>query len=194
MRFFFLIFIYILLSTTNLKSENSPIIIKNLVSVNNELITNIDLQNEINMYEFLEKTKLETKEYATMLNFLVEKKVKELEVEKRNIQINGRLINEKITNINKQLDSLKIEKNKKENIIKFLKHKITLDYKWNMLIFMTYNNSLGLNLNEINEKYKNENKFINEDMFKNETNVKLQSLSKTHYNKIKNSYLIKKFK
>lgn len=194
MRFFFFLFIFILLSVTNLKSETSSIVIKNLVSVNNELITNIDLQNEINMYEFLEKKKLETKEYVTILNFLVEKKIKELEVKKRNIQINQRVIDERITNINKQLDSLKIEKNKKENIIKFLKQKIILDYKWNTLIFLTYNNSLGLNLNEINEKYKNENKFIKEGMLKNETNVKLQSLSKTHYNKIKNSYLIKKFK
>jgi hypothetical protein len=189
---------------TNSKEIKNNII----VSVNNLIITELDLTKEINFIKFINKYNSSTEpEIATLrresINNLINKKIKDMETDFFKIFISEKEIENNLYN---QLSSLKINKEdldkfyEKNEIEKnYLKDLVRIDLKWSELINQLYQNRLNINLTEINTEIENiqkvekieENKdILKEKVILNEKNKLLNKFSEFHLEKIKKKYLI----
>lgn len=183
-----IIFLLIFLLEKNSKS----IEIKNLASINNETITNIDLLQEIKIREILENAKITKSDHALILQQMIGDKIKKIETDYNKIKIsNTLLINQKYNQIqNTKLKEKKVSPSFKKAII----IKIENNYKWNQLISLKYKSKLAINVDEVDEIMKS--KKIPEDkrdqIIEIEKSKKLNIFSKTHFNKIKKKYLVRK--
>ena len=189
---------------TNSKEIKNNII----VSVNNLIITELDLTKEINFIRFINKYNNSTgPEIATLrregINNLINKKIKDMETDFFKIFISEKEIENNLYN---QLSNLKIneedldkfyEKNEIEK--NYLKDSVRIDLKWSELINQLYQNRLNINLTEINTEIENiekvekieENKdILKEKVILNEKNKLLNKFSEFHLEKIKKKYLI----
>ena len=189
---------------TNSKEIKNNII----VSVNNLIITELDLTKEINFIKFINKYNNSTgPEIATLrregINNLINKKIKDMETDFFKIFISEKEIENNLYN---QLSNLKINKEdldkfyEKNEIEKnYLKDLVRIDLKWSELINQLYQNRLNINLTEINTEIENiekvekieENKdILKEKVILNEKNKLLNKFSEFHLEKIKKKYLI----
>ena len=189
---------------TNSKEIKNNII----VSVNNLIITELDLTKEINFIKFINKYNSSTEpEIATLrresINNLINKKIKDMETDFFKIFISEKEIENNLYN---QLSNLKINKEdldkfyEKNEIEKnYLKDSVRIDLKWSELINQLYQNRLNINLTEINTEIENiekvekieENKdILKEKVMLNEKNKLLNKFSEFHLEKIKKKYLI----
>jgi len=189
---------------TNSKEIKNNII----VSVNNLIITELDLTKEINFIKFINKYNNSTEpEIATLrregINNLINKKIKDMETDFFKIFISEKEIENNLYN---QLSNLKINKEdldkfyEKNEIEKnYLKDSVRIDLKWSELINQLYQNRLNINLTEINTEIENiekvekieENKdILKEKVILNEKNKLLNKFSEFHLEKIKKKYLI----
>ena len=189
---------------TNSKEIKNNII----VSVNNLIITELDLTKEINFIKFINKYNNSTgPEIATLrregINNLINKKIKDMETDFFKIFISEKEIENNLYN---QLSNLKINKEdldkfyEKNEIEKnYLKDSVRIDLKWSELINQLYQNRLNINLTEINREIENiekvekivENKdILKEKVILNEKNKLLNKFSEFHLEKIKKKYLI----
>jgi len=189
---------------TNSKEIKNNII----VSVNNLIITELDLTKEINFIKFINKYNSSTEpEIATLrresINNLINKKIKDMETDFFKIFISEKEIENNLYN---QLSNLKINKEdldkfyEKNEIEKnYLKDSVRIDLKWSELINQLYQNRLNINLTEINTEIENiekvekieENKdILKEKVILNEKNKLLNKFSEFHLEKIKKKYLI----
>ena len=189
---------------TNSKEIKNNII----VSVNNLIITELDLTKEINFIRFINKYNNSTgPEIATLrregINNLINKKIKDMETDFFKIFISEKEIENNLYN---QLSNLKINKEdldkfyEKNEIEKnYLKDSVRIDLKWSELINQLYQNRLNINLTEINREIENiekvekivENKdILKEKVILNEKNKLLNKFSEFHLEKIKKKYLI----
>jgi len=189
---------------TNSKEIKNNII----VSVNNLIITELDLTKEINLIKFINKYNNSTgPEIATLrregINNLINKKIKDMETDFFKIFISEKEIENNFYN---QLLNLKINKEdldkfyEKNEIEKYyLKDSVRIDLKWSELINQLYQNRLNINLTEINTEIENiqkvekieENKdILKEKVILNEKNKLLNKFSEFHLEKIKKKYLI----
>jgi hypothetical protein len=189
---------------TNSKEIKNNII----VSVNNLIITELDLTKEINFIKFINKYNNSTgPEIATLrregINNLINKKIKDMETDFFKIFISEKEIENNLYN---QLSNLKINKEdldkfyEKNEIEKnYLKDSVRIDLKWSELINQLYQNRLNINLTEINTEIENtekvekieENKdILKEKVILNEKNKLLNKFSEFHLEKIKKKYLI----
>ena len=189
---------------TNSKEIKNNII----VSVNNLIITELDLTKEINFIKFINKYNNSTgPEIATLrregINNLINKKIKDMETDFFKISISEKEIENNLYN---QLSNLKINKEdldkfyEKNEIEKnYLKDSVRIDLKWSELINQLYQNRLNINLTEINTEIENiekvekieENKdILKEKVILNEKNKLLNKFSEFHLEKIKKKYLI----
>ena len=202
----FILFLFFILffQKTNSKEIKNNII----VSVNNLIITELDLTKEINFIKFINKYNNSTgPEIATLrregINNLINKKIKDMETDFFKIFISEKEIENNLYN---QLSNLKINKEdldkfyEKNEIEKnYLKDSVRIDLKWSELINQLYQNRLNINLTEINTEIENiekvekieENKdIIKEKVILNEKNKLLNKFSEFHLEKIKKKYLI----
>ena len=189
---------------TNSKEIKNNII----VSVNNLIITELDLTKEINFIKFINKYNNSTgPEIATLrregINNLINKKIKDMETDFFKIFISEKEIENNLYN---QLSNLKINKEdldkfyEKNEIEKnYLKDSVRIDLKWSELINQLYQNRLNINITEINTEIENiekvekieENKdILKEKVILNEKNKLLNKFSEFHLEKIKKKYLI----
>ena len=172
--------------------------IKNIAIVNNITITNIDLENEIELIKILNDEKnFSYKEISSAaLNNLIDEILKKEEINKNNIYIN-------LNNLNKDFkDFVNRKKNNKltnDPFSKILYNKIKIDYEWNALIMKDYSNNIDINMDEIDKKISqlNLSKEVidkeKEKMINQEKNKKISIYSKFRLNKIKNKSLIRLF-
>jgi hypothetical protein len=202
----FVLFVFFVLffQKTNSKEIKNNII----VSVNNLIITELDLTKEINFIKFINKYNNSTgPEIATLrregINNLINKKIKDMETDFFKIFISEKEIENNLYN---QLSNLKINKEdldkfyEKNEIEKnYLKDSVRIDLKWSELINQLYQNRLNINLTEINTEIENiekvekieENKdILKEKVILNEKNKLLNKFSEFHLEKIKKKYLI----
>jgi len=161
-----------------------------LAKINNHSITNIDLVNEIEIRKILNNNDFRiSKNY--LLQTLIEEKVKELELQKYNINIKEEIVLNELKQILKKSNIKNKISDKKK---KYMYKKIEISMKWNKLITLLFNNKLEINISEIEENIKS--KDINlknkDEIIKMEKLKKINVLSKTFYNKVKQKYLIKK--
>jgi hypothetical protein len=197
---FFLILIEFTLFRVEAKQLNNNVI----VSIDNSIITDLDINKEINFLKFINKgqaannPELLKKE---IINSLIDRKIKDIEtnyfkieVSKKEIEINlyNYLERIKINNeiINSFYNQNEIEKDYLENIIK-------IDMKWSKLVRQLYEGRLNVNLTEVNKELeKEQNNSVDDEKLKRqliitEQNKLLNKFSTTHLEKSKKKYLIK---
>ena len=197
-KFIFIIFFFI---TSNLYSEQKLTLV---ASVNNLIITSLDISNEIALLKVLNNSARidDDQEKQVALENMINEILKETEIKAKNIKLkNKELVQRQYNGLLQKLteNNKPISTDMKGKIYQ----KIKLDYQWNQLITEQYSWMISVNMNEINEKLdkikKNEStdpdKFIaiKEELIITEKNKKMNTYSTIHMEKIKKKSLIKFF-
>ena len=149
---FFLIitFLSIIIFTSKANTLENKILFK----INNEIVTSLDILNEIKYLKIINKElqNIEADQlYEISKNSLIREKIKKIELLKnfKKIEVNEKLINNvlisgfkkfNISSINELFEFLKKQKIDPETI----KNKIEVEILWNQLIFFKYSNSLKI--------------------------------------------------
>ena len=191
-RLLFIIFLLIL--QINSKADNNLSIV---LSVNNSLVTELDLAKEIKILKIINKniSPQSTNIKKIAMGNIINELIKQKEVEKEKISIDKIIIDSNfqriITNIDK--NNVLTDQDKTE-----IYKKIELDLKWNLLISQKFSWNVNVNIDEIDKKIA-DNKIKNEEeKFKLREKLiietkekKLNIYSKMYLEKIKKEYLIK---
>jgi len=199
-KFFLLLFFVFFF--TNAKSKQ---LINNvIVSIDNSIITELDINKEINFVKFINKdqttnnSELIKKE---IINSLIDRKIKDIETNYYKIEVSEKEIENNLYNY---LERIKINSetlnsfyNQNEIEKDYLKNIIKIDMKWSKLIRQMYEGRLNVNLTEVNRELEKEQKNTEEDeklkkqLIVTEQNKLLNKFSATHLEKSKKKYLIK---
>jgi hypothetical protein len=199
-KIFLLIFFVCFLTNSKAKQLTNNVI----VSIDNTIITDLDINKEINFLKFINKDQAANNPVLLkkeIVNSLIDRKIKDIEtnyfkieVSEKEIEINlyNYLERSKINNeiINSFYNQNEIEKDYLKNIIK-------IDMKWSKLIRQLYESRLNVNLTEVNKELeKEQNNSVDDEKLKRqliitEQNKLLNKFSATHLEKSKKKYLIK---
>ena len=175
-----------------------------LVSIDNSIITELDVNKEINFLKFInkEQTKSTTEIFKReIINTLIDRKIKDIETNYYKIDVSDKEIENNLYNY---LERIKVDNenlssfyNKNEIEKDYLKNVIKIDLKWSKLIRQLYEGRLNVNLTEVNIQLEQEQKNTDDnEKFKNqliiiEQNKLLNKFAATHLEKSKKKYLIK---
>ncbi len=175
-----------------------------LVSIDNSIITELDVNKEINFLKFINKDQAtNTSEILKkeIINILIDRKIKDIETTFYKIDVSEKEIENSLYNY---LERIKISNetlnsfyNKNEIEKDYLKNVIKIDLKWAKLIRQMYESRLNVNLTEVNRQLEQEQKNSDDnEKFKNqlitiEQNKLLNKFAATHLEKSKKKYLIK---
>jgi hypothetical protein len=199
-KIFLLIFFVFFLTNSEAKQLTNNVI----VSIDNTIITDLDINKEINFLKFINKDQATNNPELLkkeIVNSLIDRKIKDIEtnffkieVSEKEIEINlyNYLKRIKINNeiINSFYNQNEIEKDYLKNIIK-------IDMKWSKLVRQLYESRLNVNLTEVNKELeKEQNNSLGDEKLKRqliitEQNKLLNKFSATHLEKSKKKYLIK---
>ena len=156
-----LVLIILLLGFKNSFAEQNKIIIK----VNNEIITSLDILNEINYLKILNPNieNLDNKKlFEISKNSLIREKIKKINLLKLlgKIYIDEKYLEETIKNIytQKNIKSLKDYKIylKNNNLnYRYIENKITIESLWNKMIFQKFNSKVKINEYQIKKEILN---------------------------------------
>jgi hypothetical protein len=199
-KIFLLIFFFCFLTNSESKQLTNNVI----VSIDNSIITDLDINKEINFLKFINKDQVANNPELfkkEVVNSLIDRKIKDIEtnyfkieVSEKEIEINLYNYLEKIKINNEILNSFynqnEIEKDYLKNIVK-------IDMKWSKLVRQMYESRLNVNLTEVNKELeKEQNNTVGDEKLKRqliitEQNKLLNKYSATHLEKSKKKYLIK---
>jgi len=199
-KIFLLIFFVFFLTSTEAKQLTNNVI----VSIDNSIITDVDINKEINFLKFINKEQAANNPELLkkeIINSLIDRKIKDIEtnyfkieVSEKEIEINLYNYLERIKVNNETINSFynqnEIEKDYLKNIIK-------IDMKWSKLVRQLYESRLNVNLTEVNKELeKEQNNSVDDEKLKKqliitEQNKLLNKFSATHLEKSKKKYLIK---
>ena len=199
-KFFLLLFFVFFL--TNAKSKQ---LINNvIVSIDNSIITELDINKEINFVKFINKDQTTNNPELIkkeIINSLIDRKIKDIETNYYKIEVSEKEIENNLYNY---LERIKINNetlnsfyNQNEMEKDYLKNIIKIDMKWSKLIRQMYEGRLNVNLTEVNRELEKEQKNTEEDeklkkqLIVTEQNKLLNKFSATHLEKSKKKYLIK---
>jgi len=199
-KIFLLIFFVFFLTNSEAKQLTNNVI----VSIDNTIITDLDINKEINFLKFINKDQavnnpeLLKKE---IVNSLIDRKIKDIETNYFKIEVSEKEIE---INIYNYLERIKINNeiinsfyNQNEIEKDYLKNIIKIDMKWSKLIRQLYESRLNVNLTEVNKELeKEQNNSVDDEKLKRqliitEQNKLLNKYSATHLEKSKKKYLIK---
>ena len=199
-----IIFFLILIEFTLLRVEAKQLTNNVLVSIDNSIITELDVNKEINFLKFINKDQAtNTSELLKkeIINTLIDRKIKYIETNYYKIDVSEKEIENSLYNY---LERIKISNetlnsfyNKNEIEKDYLKNVIKIDLKWSKLIRQMYEGRLNVNLTEVNKQLEQEQKNTEDnEKFKNqlisiEQNKLLNKFAATHLEKSKKKYLIK---
>ena len=199
-----IIFFLILIEFTLLRVEAKQLTNNVLVSIDNSIITELDVNKEINFLKFINKDQAtNTSELLKkeIINTLIDRKIKDIETNYYKIDVSEKEIENSLYNY---LERIKISNetlnsfyNKNEIEKDYLKNVIKIDLKWAKLIRQMYESRLNVNLTEVNKQLEQEQKNSDDnEKFKNqliniEQNKLLNKFAATHLEKSKKKYLIK---
>jgi hypothetical protein len=198
-KIFLLIFVFFLTNSEAKQLTNNVI-----VSIDNTIITDLDINKEINFLKFINKDQADNNPQLLkkeIVNTLIDRKIKDIEtnyfkieVSEKEIEINLYNYLEKIKINNEIINSFyrqnEIEKDYLKNIIK-------IDMKWSKLVRQLYESRINVNLTEVNKELeKEQNNSVDDEKLKRqliitEQNKLLNKFSATHLEKSKKKYLIK---
>jgi hypothetical protein len=199
-KIFLLIFLIFFLANSEAKQLTNNVI----VSIDNTIITDLDINKEINFLKFINKDQAANNPELLkkeIINSLIDRKIKDIEtnyfkieVSEKEIEINLYNYLERIKINNEIINSFyrqnEIEKDYLKNIIK-------IDMKWSKLVRQLYESRLNVNLTEVNKELeKEQNNSVDDEKLKKqliitEQNKLLNKFSATHLEKSKKKYLIK---
>jgi len=198
------IFFLILIQLSLFRVEAKQLTNNVLVSIDNSIITELDVNKEINFLKFINKEQANnTSEILKkeIINILIDRKIKDIETNYYKIDVTEKEIENSLYNY---LESIKINietlnsfYNKNEIEKDYLKNVIKIDLKWSKLIRQMYVGRLNVNLTEVNKQLEQEQKKTEDnEKFKNqlitiEQNKLINKFAATHLEKSKKKYLIK---
>jgi hypothetical protein len=197
-KIFLLIFFVLFLTESKAKQLTNNVI----VSIDNSIITELDINKEINFLKFVNKdqatgsSELFKKE---IINSLIDRKIKDIETNSFKIEVSEKEIE---NNLYSYLERMKINNeilnsfyNQNEIEKDYLKNIIKIDMKWSKLIRQMYESRLNVNLTEVNRELEKKDAEDDEKLKKQliitEQNKLLNKFSATHLEKSKKKYLIK---
>lgn len=199
-KIFLLIFFIFFLTNSEAKQLTNNVI----VSIDNAIITDLDINKEINFLKFINKEQAANNPELLkkeILNSLIDRKIKDIETNYFKIEVSEKEIE---INLYNYLERIKINNeilnsfyNQKEIEKDYLKNIIKIDMKWSKLIRQLYESRLNVNLTEVNKELeKEQNNSIDDEKLKRqliitEQNKLLNKFSATHLEKSKKKYLIK---
>jgi len=199
-----IIFFLILIQFTLFKVEAKQLFNNVVVSIDNSIITELDVNKEINFLKFINNNQ-DTNNSEILkkeiINALIDRKIKDIETTFYKIDVSEKEIEnslynylERIKITNESLNSFYIKNEIEKD---YLKNLIKIDLKWSKLIKQMYEGRLNVNLTEVNRQLEQEQKNIDDnEKFKNqliisEQNKLLNKFAATHLEKSKKKYLIK---
>ena len=170
---------------------------KIIVTVNNDPITQIDLDYEMKILSILNNRDISKQQVSIALNNLIEESIKKKEITNEKLKIDNSLINNHFLQISKNLN-LNLN-SVDQNFIFLIKEKIKIDKLWNDLIIKKYGWKISINMKEIDQKLKEKYKEsysnqIKDNLILEEKTKKLGVFSRYHLNKLKEQSLIKFYK
>ncbi len=184
MKIVFYIFFYLLTFSNSVTSYENKILVK----VNNEIITTVDLLNEIQYLTlFNQNYKAFNEEQMIELskNSLIREKIKKIELDKnfKNVNIKESYFNNIINNYIKKFNLKSFEEFNeylKVNNIKLdtFKKKISIEILWNRLIYEKFNNTVKIDEKKIRKEVLSQGKktelLLSEILFNIENKKKLE--------------------
>ena len=202
-----LIFLFLLVNSFFLP-VSSELNNKILVKVGSEIITSLDLQNEIitnlviNKQEINQENINQIKDYS--VKNLINKKIKQIEIKKYDIKdynkkdLNDYLINIASNEFETNIQGLKDIFNKNNISFESFSENFEIELLWNTLIFSIYKNQTNINLLEVESelnKYKNEKTIeelaeIKKKILDQKKQEKLNLFSRSHFSNLENSIQI----
>ena len=199
-KIFLILFLIIFNNETLAKQFTNNVI----VSIDNSIITELDINKEINFLKFINKDlAVNTSEVLKkeIINTLIDRKIKDIETNFYKIDVSEKEIENSLYNYLEKIkittETLNSFYNKNEIEKDYLKNVIKIDLKWAKLIRKMYESRLNVNLTEVNRQLEQEQKNSdNNEKFKNqlitiEQNKLLNKFAATHLEKSKKKYLIK---
>ncbi len=197
--FIFIIFILFFYNSPSKSVTNNV-----LATIDNSIITELDLKKEIEFIKFINKSEIDgnsEKVKKNIIDTLIDRKIKKIEIDNAKIEITEKeienytynyLANYKINDeiLHSFYNTKQIEKN-------YLKNLLIIEIGWTKLIRQIYESRININITEINEEIKKESKnFEDSEKLKNqiinlEKNKVLNKFSNNHLEKSKKKYLIK---
>ena len=199
-----IIFLLILIVSTSFRVEAKQLNNKVIVSIDNSIITELDVNKEINFLKFISNNQATSNSEILkkeIINTLIDRKIKDIETNFYKIDVLEKEIEnslysylERIKITNETLNSFY---NKNEIEKDYLKNVIKIDLRWSKLIRQMYEGRLNVNLTEVNRQLEQEQKSTDDnEKFKNqliilEQNKLLNKFAATHLEKSKKKYLIK---
>ena len=198
----FFIFISLILFFYN--SPSKSVTNNVIVTIDNSIITELDLKKEIEYIKFINKSEIDNnseKVRRDVIETLIDRKIKKIEIDNAKIEITEKeienytynyLINYKINDeiLNSFFNTQQIEKS-------YLKNLIIVEMGWTKLIRQIYESRININITEINEEIKKESKNsedsekLKSQIINLEKNKVLNKFGITHLEKSKKKYLIK---
>ena len=198
--FFLILFLTIFLNISKAKELYNNVI----ASVDNVIITELDLYKEINFIKFISKFQNNPNLNSiknTSVHNLIDRKIKDMENNNFKIEISEIEIEIGLYNYlkNQKITIEDLNKFYKENEIEndYLKNILTTDIKWSKLIRNLYTSRINVNLTEVNKELEkkdqntSENQKLKEQLIATEQNILLNKFSNFHLEKSKKKYLIK---
>ncbi len=190
-----ILFFFVFFNTASIGIEN-----KILFKINNEIITSVDIYNEIKYLKILNPNINNLKEnqiYEISQESLIREKIKKIELNKgkNKLKNNNSFNNELINNILRQLrikNEDELDEFLKVNDLskKYLTEKIKIETLWNQLIVKKYINKVKIDQKKIGEEIKKNNfqneYLLSEIIFELKKNEILNDKYKIIKNEIKN--------
>ena len=199
-----IIFFLILIELTLFRVEAKQLTNNVIVSIDNSIITELDVNKEINFLKFINNNQATNNSEILkkeIINALIDRKIKDIETTFYKIDVSEKEIEnslynylERIKITNENLNSFYIKNEIEKD---YLKNLIKIDLKWTKLIKQMYEGRLNVNLTEVNRQLEQEQKSVDDnEKFKNqliiiEQNKLLNKFAATHLEKSKKKYLIK---
>ena len=199
-----IIFLLILIVSTSFRVEAKHLTNNVIVSIDNSIITELDVNKEINFLKFINNNQATNNSEILkkeIINTLIDRKIRDIETTFYKIDVSEKEIEnslynylEKIKITNENLNSFYIKNEIEKD---YLKNLIKIDLKWSKLIKQMYEGRLNVNLTEVNRQLEQEQKSVDDnEKFKNqliiiEQNKLLNKFAATHLEKSKKKYLIK---
>ena len=197
-KIFLLIFFVLFFTSSKAKQLTNNVI----VSIDNSIITELDINKELNFLKFVNKDLAASSSeqfQKEIINSLIDRKIKDIETNYFKIEVSEKEIE---NNLYSYLEKMKINNEilnsfYKQNEIEkdYLKNIIKIDMKWSKLIRQMYESRLNVNLTEVNRELEKKDAEDDEKLKKQliitEQNKLLNKFSATHLEKSKKKYLIK---
>jgi hypothetical protein len=199
-KIFLLIFFVFFLTNSGAKQLTNNVI----VSIDNTIITDLDINKEINFLKFINKDQTANNPELfkkEIVNSLIDRKIKDIETNYFKIEISEKEID---INLYSYLERIKINNeiinsfyNQNEIEKDYLRNIIKIDMKWSKLVRQLYESRLNVNLTEVNKELeKEQNNSVDDEKLKRqliitEQNKLLNKFSASHLEKSKKKYLIK---